>query len=705
MALVVADRVQETTTTTGTGTITLAGAVAGFQSFAAIGDGNTTYYCITSGTAWEVGVGTYTAAGTTLARTTILASSASGAAITLAGTSNVFCVYPAGKSVNSDGIDGVPIGVNSQSTGAFTTLAVGPVSTGSSPITTINATDITAASAASLQCRGYKLLSSDPGFTLEIGRSRGTTVGQLVSVASSTGLGRILWTGYTNTWNVAAAITATAGTVGTGTLGGTLNLATTSSGGTTATNRLSISQSGQVLIGDNAETNGPALGATQAAKLSASSATYTDGATAASGTVTQGPINLFQSAILDATNTGVTYTNAATVYIAGAPTNGANVTITNPYALQIGTGNVNLGTGAVTAGSLSLTTALPFASGGTGKTTAPAAQAALMGFTTTATAGGTTALTNTSSVYQIFTGSSAQTITLPSTATLAQGWFFHICNNSTGTLTIQTSTAVSLGTIPSGLTVMASCVDTTVNTAAAWETGYTDFSTITGTGGVVLSTSPTITDLMLAAGTTTAPPLQFTSGTNLTTAAAGAMEYNGEMLYFSPLASTRAIVPNTQATVLITAYTLTSQTAAQKLFNTSTNGAVTLDTGIYQFECFMRLSAMSATSGTFGFALGGTATKTESWWATAVKSATLSTSSATWGDIYCNAANTAIAAASTATAGVAFIRGLINVTAAGTLIPQVSLSVAAAASVDPFSYFCITKLDGGTANFTVGNWS
>jgi hypothetical protein len=102
MALVLANRVQETTTTTGTGTITLAGAVAGFQSFAVIGDGNTTYYTITSGTAWEVGIGTYTASGTTLARTTILSSSAGGAAITLAGTSAVFVAYPADKSVNYD---------------------------------------------------------------------------------------------------------------------------------------------------------------------------------------------------------------------------------------------------------------------------------------------------------------------------------------------------------------------------------------------------------------------------------------------------------------------------------------------------------------------------------------------------------------------------------------------------------------------------
>ena len=76
MAFVVADRVKETSTSTGTGTITLAGAVTGFQSFAAVGNGNTTYYCIAhqSANEWEVGLGTYTSSGTTLARTTVLSS-------------------------------------------------------------------------------------------------------------------------------------------------------------------------------------------------------------------------------------------------------------------------------------------------------------------------------------------------------------------------------------------------------------------------------------------------------------------------------------------------------------------------------------------------------------------------------------------------------------------------------------------------------
>lgn len=103
MALVVYDRVQETTATTGTGTITLGGAVAGYQSFAVVGNGNTTFYCIVNSTAWEVGIGTYTSSGTTLDRTTVLSNSNGNTSpITLSGVSNVFVTYPASKSINYD---------------------------------------------------------------------------------------------------------------------------------------------------------------------------------------------------------------------------------------------------------------------------------------------------------------------------------------------------------------------------------------------------------------------------------------------------------------------------------------------------------------------------------------------------------------------------------------------------------------------------
>lgn len=104
MPLVLKDRVRETTNTTGTGTYTLAGAVTGFQSFSVIGNGNTTYYTVTDGTNWEVGIGTYTSSGTTLSRDTILESSNAGSAVSWgAGSKDVFVTYPAERSMYVDG--------------------------------------------------------------------------------------------------------------------------------------------------------------------------------------------------------------------------------------------------------------------------------------------------------------------------------------------------------------------------------------------------------------------------------------------------------------------------------------------------------------------------------------------------------------------------------------------------------------------------
>jgi len=99
MALVIKDRVKETTTTTGTGTYTLAGAEVGFQSFSTIGNGNTTYYAVTYNNDWEVGIGTYTSSGTTLARTTILSSSNSNNAVNWSsGEKSVFVTQPSSKA-------------------------------------------------------------------------------------------------------------------------------------------------------------------------------------------------------------------------------------------------------------------------------------------------------------------------------------------------------------------------------------------------------------------------------------------------------------------------------------------------------------------------------------------------------------------------------------------------------------------------------
>ena len=153
MALVVKDRVKETTATTGTGTLTLAGAVAGFQTFTSVlSNGDTTYYGIFESTTgeFEVGLGTFTSSGTTLARTTILESSNSGNAVNLtAGAADVFITQPAEKAVYLDGsghiatADGRNVTNVAASTAGTVTTAAQPNITSLGTLTTLTVDDIT----------------------------------------------------------------------------------------------------------------------------------------------------------------------------------------------------------------------------------------------------------------------------------------------------------------------------------------------------------------------------------------------------------------------------------------------------------------------------------------------------------------------------------------------------------------------------------
>ena len=126
----------------------------------------------------------------------------------------------------------------------------------------------------------------------------------------------------------------------------------------------------------------------------------------------------------------------------------------------------------------------------------------LSGFTTTATAAGTTTLTNTSTYLQIFTGTLLQTIVLPVASTLQTGWAFKIVNNSTQTLTVNSSGGNAIGIIPVGMSALVICVLASGTTAASWNYRNDGFSTVSGSSSVVLSVSPTITGAMTFSGTT-----------------------------------------------------------------------------------------------------------------------------------------------------------------------------------------------------------
>jgi len=152
MAFVVKDRVKETCSAPGTGTVTLLGAVTGYAAFSVIGNSNSTYYCIAdqAGANWEVGIGTYTSSGTTLSRDTVLESSNSNALVNFsAGTKEVFVTYPAERSVFALGAgvtsDTGSIYINKTTASLNTTLnsgengiSIGPVTVSSGVSINVN---------------------------------------------------------------------------------------------------------------------------------------------------------------------------------------------------------------------------------------------------------------------------------------------------------------------------------------------------------------------------------------------------------------------------------------------------------------------------------------------------------------------------------------------------------------------------------------
>ena len=212
--------------------------------------------------------------------------------------------------------------------------------------------------------------------------------------------------------------------------------------------------------------------------------------------------------------------------------------------------------------------------------------------------------------------------------------------------------------------------------------------------------------LTLGVGTATNAPFKFTTpGTVLkTTPVTGEVEPDTNGLVYGTSTSGRGMYDQMQTMITNTNYTLTSQTAAQKIFNTSTNGAFTAQASTtYKFEVFYYVTGMSATSGTFGFTIGGTATITSvNYTSRAQKAASVSgatTISETMNNVV---ANPTLIAANIGTAGWVRVEGHIRTNGAGTLIPQITLGIASAAVIQPNSYFRITPI-GSNTNTVIGS--
>lgn len=128
MTFIIKDRVKQLASTTGTGIFTLAGQPTGYQAFSVIGDGNTTFYCISHQSAdeWEVGIGTYTLSGTTLSRDTVLSSTNSGALVDFSsGTKDVLVTQPSSKAVTRNDLG--KVGINTSEPDAMLHVAWGDI--------------------------------------------------------------------------------------------------------------------------------------------------------------------------------------------------------------------------------------------------------------------------------------------------------------------------------------------------------------------------------------------------------------------------------------------------------------------------------------------------------------------------------------------------------------------------------------------------
>lgn len=270
-------------------------------------------------------------------------------------------------------------------------------------------------------------------------------------------------------------------------------------------------------------------------------------------------------------------------------------------------------------------------------------------------------------------------------------------------------TRAMLNTATSGSAVATKIIaGTGISLSSTGADAGTGDVTVTATGGGSFTGGTLTSALVLATGSTSLTPIQIPAGTLNTTPIAGGLEYDGKAFYGDWGSGNRGVLQSASFGLLSSPYTLTSQTAAQKAFNFSTNGAITLPIGYYEFEVLLLLTGMSATSGSMSFLFGGTAVFGIEAWLEAAKNANhTAVGAASESSIYTQNAGfapayTIVTPANTNTEGSLRLRGIMSVTTAGTVIPQVAMSVAAAAIVQTFSYAKFTPL--GNSNL-VGPWS
>jgi len=270
--------------------------------------------------------------------------------------------------------------------------------------------------------------------------------------------------------------------------------------------------------------------------------------------------------------------------------------------------------------------------------------------------------------------------------------------------TITRTTVISSSNANTAVTFSAGTKDIWLNIPAARNVQQD----VNGNVGINFTPDNTAI-LQIGGGTTTKCSLELEVGTLMTTPDGGSIEYDGNAFYFTPVGNQRGVVSSEQFCCTTSTLTLGNNITLQKVFNSSTNGALTVNAATtYFFECSLNLSSMSATSGNMGFSIGGagTATFTSAAWHAVGLDATTQTTAAAVGGIWSSAsAQTGnIVTAGTGTAVSVLIKGIFRINAGGTIIPSIQLTTAAAAVVGVNSWFKCYPVGTNTVT-TVGNWS
>ena len=537
MALVLADRVKETTTSTGTGNITLDGASTGYQSFAVVGNGNTTYYTIAAqaGTEWEVGIGTYTLSGTVLTRTTVLSNSSGTQPSALnfsAGTKDVFVTYPSGKSVNLDASGNVSalgtiasgawqattIGINYGGTGQTTQQAALTALSGTQAsgqylrsngtntlLSAIQVADVptlnqnTTGSAATLTTGRTIAITGDLAYTSPSfdGSANVTAAGTLATVNANVGS----FTNATLTVNGKGLITAaSSGTAPVTSVTATSPVAST--GGTTPVISMpaaTTTVSGYLTSTDWNTFNGKGSGTVTSVSALTLGTTGTDlSSTVANSTTT--PVITLNVPTASATNRGAlssadwtTFNNKGSGTVTSVSGTAGRITSTGGA-----TPVLDLTSGIATAGTTGSASLIPVVTIDTyGRVTS---------ITTAANPQGTvTSVTGTAPV--VSSGGATPAISMAAATTSVSGYLTSTDWNTFNGKGSGTVTSVA-ATVPSFLSVSGSPITTSgtlaitlSGTALPVVNGGTGVTTSTGSGNVVLSTSPSLTTPVLGTPT------------------------------------------------------------------------------------------------------------------------------------------------------------------------------------------------------------